>query len=71
MTERMATRFPIGIALVAAATIAFFAMEVRIEKIRGIMNERFEADLATKEELEKISNANIMDLIKEKLDEYW
>lgn len=71
MTERLATRFPIGIALVAAATIAFFAMEIRIEKIREIMNERFEADLATEDELEEISNANIMDLIKEKLDEYW
>ncbi len=57
----------IGIASVAAATIAFIAMDRKIERIREFINERNEADLSAEEQLDEISNANILDLLRESL----
>lgn len=71
LTQRVATRFPVGAAIVALGVIAYFAMERRMNEIREIMTERFEADLATEEELDQISNASFVDVVMETVDAYW
>lgn len=71
ITQKVVTRFPIGAVLVAAAVLAFYAMEVRMSRIRETMTERYEADLATEDELEEIRNSNFHDIMQEILDAYW
>lgn len=71
IVQKGATRFPVGAALVALGIIAYYGMERRMNAIREIMSERFEDNLATEEELNKISNASFMKILEESLGEYW
>lgn len=71
LTTKVATRIPVGAALVALGVIGYYAMERKMNKIREKMTERFEAGLATEAELDQISNANFTDIITESVGAYW
>lgn len=71
LVSKIGTRFPIGAALVAIGIIAFYAMEAKMNNIRETLTERFEAGLATEEELDEISNANFSDVMQEAFGGYW
>lgn len=71
LTAKVATRIPVGAVLVALGVVAYYAMERKMNQIRVKMTERFESGLATEAELDKISNANFVDIIKEAVGAYW
>lgn len=71
LTTKVATRIPVGAALVALGVIGYYAMERKMNQIREKMTERFEAGLATEAELDQISNANFTDIVTESVGAYW
>lgn len=71
LTTKVATRIPVGAALVALGVIGYYAMERKMNHIREKMTERFEAGLATEAELDQISNANFTDIVTESVGAYW
>ena len=71
ITTRFATRFPVGLAFVAALTIAYMGMLEKMEDIRTEMMERFDVGLATRDELNQIQNASFFAIIEQGLQEYW
>ena len=70
LTTKVATRIPVGAALVALGVIGYYAMERKMNQIREKMTERFEAGLATEAELDQISNANFTDIVTESVGAY-
>lgn len=71
ITTRIATRFPVGLAFVAALTVAYMGMLSKMEDIRTEMMERFDAGLATRADLDQIQNASFLAIIEQGLQEYW
>lgn len=70
-TTRFATRFPVGLAFVAALSIAYMGMLEKMEGIRMEMMERFGAGLATRAELDQIQNASFFEIVEQGLEGYW
>lgn len=71
LVSKVGTRIPVGAALVMLGIVGYYAMERKMNQIREKMTDRFEAGLATEEDLDEISNSNFSIIIQEAVGEYW